>query len=88
MGDNDANAATVRDYLQELLLALLHEQDCFSGKRPFGNSGWFTCDLAPPLIKAGLVEGKLDSDDYTEKCNEAQLAAVLRQAICEQFKKP
>lgn len=40
MPDNDAGAATVREYLQALLLVLWMEEEGFSGKRPFGNSGW------------------------------------------------
>lgn len=40
MGENDAGALTVRDYLKALLRRLWLEQEGFSGKRPFGNSGW------------------------------------------------
>lgn len=87
MQENDAEAVTVGDYLQELLLALLHEQDLFSGKRPFGNSGWFESDLSPPLIKAGLIQGKLDEGGWLVDCNAAELASVLRAAVVEQFKK-
>jgi hypothetical protein len=38
--ENDAGADTVRDYLKALLLKLWEEEEGFSGKRPFGNSGW------------------------------------------------
>ena len=31
---------TVKDYLKTLLHTLWDEEDGFSGKRPFGNSGW------------------------------------------------
>lgn len=87
MQENDAEAATVGDYLQELLLGVLHEQEGFDGKRPFGNSGWFESDLAPPLIKAGVIQGKLDEDGWLVDCNSAELASVLRAAVVEQFKK-
>jgi len=40
MVDNDANADTIRDYLKVLLSTLWEEGESFSGKRPFGNSGW------------------------------------------------
>jgi hypothetical protein len=31
---------TIRNYFKELLLTLWKEEEGFSGKRPFGNSGW------------------------------------------------
>ncbi|MDF2695260.1 MAG: hypothetical protein K0S65_3643 [Labilithrix sp.] len=36
----DTDATTVGEYLAELLITLLTEEEGFSGKRPFGNSGW------------------------------------------------
>lgn len=63
MRPNDADAATVRDYLVALLAALWEESDNFSGKRPFGNSSW-PYDLYETLGKAGLVEVIWDEDGY------------------------
>jgi hypothetical protein len=63
LGQNDAAASTVRDYLTRLLTELWQERDGFSGKRPFGNSGW-EYDLYMPLIQAGVVEGTFDDDGY------------------------
>lgn len=40
MGENDADAKTVKEYLKKLLETLWEEGEGFSGKRPFGNSGW------------------------------------------------
>ena len=40
MEQNDAGAATVRDYLKALLSSVWEKEEGFSGKRPFGNSGW------------------------------------------------
>jgi hypothetical protein len=40
MGPNDADAENVREYLKALLTELWREGESFSGKRPFGNSGW------------------------------------------------
>lgn len=78
--DNDAEAATVRDYLKALLTTLLTEQEGFSGKRPFGNSGWMG-DLEIALIRAGLVEGKLDEDGYIEDCDSADALTKLLEAV-------
>ena len=30
-----------RDFFKQLLSTLIDEEEGFSGKRPFGNSGWF-----------------------------------------------
>ena len=53
---------TVRDYLRALLITLWEEQESFSGKRPFGNSGW-EYEILLPLAKAGFVDlGPLNED--------------------------
>lgn len=59
MPDNDAGAETIRVYLKELLLTLWWEGESFSGKRPFGNSGW-EWDLYGALVNAGKIEGSFD----------------------------
>ena len=61
--DSDAGEnITVRQYLHKLLQALWSDGEGFSGKRPFGNSGW-EYDLYTPLIKSGLIKGEY-SDEY------------------------
>lgn len=57
-----------RSYFKRLLNTLIMEQEEFSGKRPFGNSGWFY-DLMIPLIEAGYVYGSLDDDGFVRSCN-------------------
>ena len=61
MGKNDADAETVGDYLVELLLSLWIQGEGFSGKRPFGNSGW-EYELYYPLVKAGVIWGEINED--------------------------
>ena len=65
--DSDAgDDLTVREYLRTLLTTLWEEEEGFSGKRPFGNSGW-KYELFRPLIAAGLIEeGTLDSEGYVD----------------------
>lgn len=65
MKDNDAGASTVRGYLCALLAVLWDEQECFGGKRPFGNSGWHH-ELHEPLVTAGLLAGELETDEDEE----------------------
>lgn len=38
---NDSGAETVGGYFRALLLGVWEDQECFDGKRPFGNSGWY-----------------------------------------------
>jgi hypothetical protein len=53
---------TVRQWLHKLLTRVWADQESFSGKRPWGNSGW-DCDVLVPLAKAGFVDlGPLDED--------------------------
>lgn len=78
--DNDSGASTVRGYLMALLATLWREGEEFSGKRPFGNSGW-QYDIYPAMIQAGFIEGRLDEDGYVESAddraaNELVLAAI------------
>ncbi len=84
MGRNDADAATVRDYLGALVRVLWREREGFSGKRPFGNSSWHL-ELYAALIAARAVPGKLDEDGYAcsidydtaDKAIESAIDALL-----------
>lgn len=80
MAQNDAEAKTIRDYLKALLSTLWEEDEGFSGKRPFGNSGW-KGDLQIPLVKAEIVPGKLDSDGYLDDCDDVAADHAIRAAI-------
>lgn len=80
MGHNDAQASTIRGYLKELLHQLWEHGEGFSGKRPFGNSGW-EYEIYTALIAAGLVEGKLDSDGYLEEVDRDAADTLIASAI-------
>lgn len=71
---------TIKEYLKTLLLTLWAERESFSGKRPFGNSGW-EYDLYIPLIKAGAISGELDEDDCINEVDEIAAAKVISRAI-------
>jgi hypothetical protein len=63
---------TIRDYLRNLLLRLWDEDEGFSGKRPFGNSGWYL-DLVYALAKNELLTGlEIDEDGFVEFLPEDQ----------------
>ena len=73
-------ASTVRGYLIELLATLWREQEGFSGKRPFGNSGW-EYDLYAPLLKAGFIAGAFDEDGCVEQLDNAAGERLILAAI-------
>lgn len=78
------NKITIREYLYSLLYELWKEGECFSGKRPFGNSGW-EYDLYKPLVEAKLVKGKLDEFGFIEEVDEKKANKIvfdLIRAMC------
>jgi hypothetical protein len=78
--ENDSGASTVRGYLVALLTTLWEEEEGFSGKRPFGNSGW-QYDLYAPMIEAGIVGGEIDEDGYVERADAAAADKLILAAI-------
>lgn len=82
IGDNDSGAPTVRGYLLALLAGLWRDEQGFSGKRPFGNSGW-QYDIYTPMVAAGLVAGTLDQDGYLDTVNTRDADALVLAAITE-----
>lgn len=71
MGENDAGAETIRDYLKELLIRLWHEVEGFSGKRPFGNSGW-EYELYNALAKNGVIKSVIDEWGYIDYISDGE----------------
>lgn len=71
---------SILDYMKRLLITLFKELEGFSGKRPFGNSGW-EYDIAICLIKNKVINGKLDEDGYVEDINDKQFQEVLLEII-------
>jgi hypothetical protein len=71
---------TIRSYLKELLKTLWREGEGFSGKRPFGNSGW-QYEIYAALIKNGFIDGALDMDGYVEGINEKEADELIQNLI-------
>ena len=80
MGPNDANAATIRDYLKKLLFVLWCEGEGFSGKRPFGNSGW-EYEVYSALVAAKAVKGSLDDYGDLEEVDTKAADKLVMEAI-------
>ncbi len=71
---------TIREWLIALVRTLWLEGEGFSGKRPFGNSGWQWAPAAA-LITHGAIKGKLDVDGYVETLNDDELNETMLAAI-------
>lgn len=87
--DIDSNEeVTLGEYLTLLLKTLLEEQEGFSGKRPFGNSGWMT-DISIGLVKGGAVDGrvKYDEDGFVDDAtySREEVMEVLMKALKEMY---
>lgn len=82
--DNDAAAESIGDYLRVLFLTLWQEKEGFNSKRPFGNSCW-EFELAKPLIKHGIIEGKLDDDGYIDDVDKKALGHTIGKLINHVF---
>jgi hypothetical protein len=71
---------TIKDFFKELLKKLFEDRDCFSGKRPFGNSDW-DGDLCVCLIENKIVNGEIDKYGYIENCDWAYFDSVVQRLI-------
>lgn len=80
LGENDADAATIRDYLKAQLRTLWAEGESFSGKRPFGNSGW-EYDFDAALVKANRVAGAIDEDGDCDVAGRDEVERLINGAI-------
>ena len=80
MQPNDANAATVREYLLALLKEVWREGEGFNGKRPFGNSGWES-ELFTTLAWADLITAERDDSGYYYGFDESEGRRLIELAI-------
>jgi len=69
----DLNAVvTIRSFFFLLMKKLWLEQDCFDGKRPFGNSSW-DADLIKCLIENKIIKGSIDKYGYINNYDRKEL---------------
>lgn len=77
MQKNDAQASTIREYLAALAKGVWVQGEGFSGKRPFGMSGWHY-DLYQALVVAGHIGGELYYEQgYTHLAEPGQIDRKL-----------
>lgn len=60
---------TIRAYFKRQLATLWEEGESFSGKRPFGNSGWEGY-LEEPLVLYGFIGGEVTHGIYNEETRQ------------------
>ncbi|PRY35289.1 hypothetical protein [Umezawaea tangerina] len=77
MGDNDSGASSVGGYLVAVLDVMW---DCRENFNPFGNSGW-EHDLYAALVKAGHIQGMVDSEGYVETSDREAGSELIAAAI-------
>lgn len=73
---------TVKDYFRTLIIELWDEGECFSGKRPLGNSGWMT-NVHDALLKVGIIEGKhiIEEDEDYWEYDEKEADRIIREYL-------
>ena len=85
--DSDAgNNLTLRQYFEKLLITLWKEGEGFSGKQPFGNSGW-KYDIFSLLSENGFIpngESKGYDGQFIE-INEKEADDFVMELIKEVF---
>ena len=81
----DGEATTISEYLFRLLAKLWEEKECFSGKRPFGNSGW-ECDIYIALVRGKFVSGKIDDSGCLDDIDQKTADELIKDAIGYAFR--
>lgn len=66
---------TYRKYFNDLLTQLFAEGESFSGKRPFGNSGW-DYSLTLGLVVMGAIPGDEDGPEDENQANKFIFAMI------------
>jgi hypothetical protein len=81
--ESDIGKSTIRQYLHALLTAVWEEDEGFSGKRPFGNSGW-KWDVYDPLVKHGLIAGSMEDEWHrpTSRIEADEYVMALIDSMC------
>lgn len=63
---SDLGEKPFKEYVHAILIKLFEDQDGFSGKRPFGNSGFYF-DIGKSFCEAGLIpDAKLSEYRYED----------------------
>jgi hypothetical protein len=75
---------SLREFFCNLLIKLWDEQEGFSGKRPWGNSGWDEPVYAA-LIKAEIINGEFDSEGCIKSCDFGEGSEFISNMLLHVF---
>lgn len=84
MPENEAGARNIREYLITLAYTVWNEEEGFSGKRPFGNSGW-KYEIAHALAYAYLIPSKCDEDGNVVEVEWEHVERAIKEAFSVLF---
>lgn len=91
MHKNDAGAKTIREYFGLLLAEIWRKKEGFSGKRPFGNSGWeydiFRALAKGGAIKCGEPDGADPYEDYLNEIDDEEAGELVKGMIAALIRK-
>lgn len=68
---------SIRQYLVELSRQCWIQEDCFNGKRPFGNSGW-KIDIYIALAEGGFINGEFNGEEWTSFDEKAADKIIMK----------
>jgi prenyltransferase beta subunit len=71
---------TIKEYLKRFLLQAWGEKECFSGKRPFGNSDFYH-KIYEALVRANKVKGVIDENDYLAEVDQKEADRLIVECI-------
>lgn len=80
--DDLGETLTIRQYLLKLLGTLWDEEESFSAKRPFGNSGWKR-DIFYALADAGAIDAE-PGDEWSISEEEESIANKIIADLIEE----
>jgi len=76
---------SIKQQLQKLLKKVMKEQECFSGKRPFGD-GCYYFEIYAALAKAGVTFIMLDEDGYVNDLDDKKTTNLIDELIDHIFR--
>lgn len=67
---------TLREFFVELAIKVWVEEEGFSGKRPWGNSGWKN-DVYAELVRNGVLPGVINEYEELENVDKKEADALI-----------
>lgn len=78
--------STIGENLRDIMRRVWEKEEGFSGKRPWGYSGW-QLSFYEVLVKFDVIEGSFDEYGYLDSCDDADGFEIICECI-EKFTYP